>query len=81
MILGRPAVDLAWQRHGICATLLQNALLRTLQVSEITGVKALLVHAISDQASEFYKKWGFHPSLVNPKILFISIRQAKALIV
>jgi GNAT superfamily N-acetyltransferase len=80
MILGRLAVDLAWQRHGIGAALLQDAVLRTIQVSEIAGVKALLVHAISDQASEFYKKWGFHPSPVNPKTLFLSIRQAKGLL-
>ena len=80
MILGRLAVDLAWQRHGIGAALLQDALLRTIQVSEIAGVKALLVHAISDEAAEFYKKWGFHPSPVNPKTLFLSTRQAKLLI-
>lgn len=59
MILGRLAVDLTWQRHGIGAALLQDAVLRTIQVSEIAGVKALLVHAISAQAAEFYKKWGF----------------------
>lgn len=80
MILGRLAVDLAWQRHGIGAALLQDALLRTIQVSEIAGVKALLVHAISDQAAEFYKKWGFYPAPVNPKTLFLSIRQAKELL-
>ncbi|MGH8500155.1 MAG: GNAT family N-acetyltransferase, partial [Methylococcales bacterium] len=70
MILGRLAVDLAWQRHGIGAALLQDALLRTIQVSDIAGVKALLVHAISDQAATFYQKWGSHPSPINPKILF-----------
>lgn len=80
MILGRLAVDVAWQGHGIGAALLQDAVLRTIQVSEIAGVKALLVHAISDKAVEFYKKWGFHPSPVNPKTLFLSIRQAKEMI-
>jgi len=80
MILGRLAVDVTWQGHGIGAALLQDAVLRTIQVSEIAGVKALLVHAISDKAVEFYKKWGFHPSPVNPKTLFLSIRQAKKMI-
>ena len=80
MILGRLAVDMGWQGHGIGAGLLQDAVLRTIQVSEIAGVKALLVHAISDKAVEFYKKWGFHPSPVNPKTLFLSIRQAKGAI-
>ena len=80
VILGRLAVDPAWQHHGIGAALLRDALLRTIQVSEIAGVKALLVHAISEQAADFYKKWGFHPSPVNPKTLFLSIRQAKMFI-
>ena len=79
MILGRLAVDLAWQGHGIGAALLRDALLRTIQVSEIVGVKALLVHAISDQAVNFYKKWGFSPSPMNPKTLFISMQQAKSI--
>ena len=78
MILGRLAVGLAWQRHSIGAALLQDALFRTIQVSDIAGVKALLVHAISDQAAEFYKKWGFQPSPVNPKTLFLSVRPAKS---
>lgn len=80
MILRCLAVDLSWQRHGIGAALLRDALLRTIQVSEIAGVKALLVHAISDQAVEFYKKWGFYSSPINSKTLFLSIHQAKSFI-
>lgn len=80
MILGRLAVDMNWQSQGIGAALLQDAVLRTIQVSEIAGVKALLVHAISDEAVVFYKKWGFQPSPVNSKTLFLSIRQAKELL-
>ncbi len=78
MILGRLAVDLAWQHRGIGAALLQDALFRTIQVSEIAGVKALLVHAISDEAIAFYKRWGFAPSPLNPRTLFLSIKQAQA---
>ncbi len=80
MILGRLAVDLAWQRHGIGGALLQDALFRTIQVSEIAGVKALLVHAISEEAIAFYEQWGFVSSPFNPRTLFLSIKQAKELI-
>lgn len=80
MILGRLAVDLAWQNHGIGAALLQDAVLRTMQVSEIAGVKALLVHAISNKAAAFYQKWGFYPSPINPNTLFLSLRQAKDMV-
>ena len=53
MIIGRLVVDLFWQWHGI-----GTALLRTIQGSEIADVKALLVHAITNQAVIFYKKMG-----------------------
>lgn len=77
MILGRLAVDLGWQQRGIGAALLQDALFRTIQVSDIVGVKALLVHAISNEAMTLYKKWGFASSPLNPRTLFLSIKQAK----
>lgn len=79
MILGRLAVDRQWQGRGIGAALLQDALLRTIQVSEIAGVKALMVHAISDTAAAFYRRWGFSESPCLPKTLFLSVRQAKQL--
>ena len=59
MVLGRLAVDLGYQRLGIGRGLLKDALLRTLQVSREVGVRALLVHAIDDEAKAFYAAHGF----------------------
>ena len=59
MVLGRLAVDLRWQRKGIGRALLRDAILRTVQVAEIAGVKALLVHALTETASAFYEGHGF----------------------
>jgi len=75
MILGRLAVDVAWQRHGFGAALLRDAILRTVQVSEVVGVRALLVHALSEQAAGFYEAQGFHPSPVNPRTLFLPLSE------
>lgn len=75
MVLGRLAVDSAWQGHGLGKAILRNAILRTLQVSEIVGVKALLVHALSDQAVFFYESQGFHPSPTNPRTLFLPLSE------
>lgn len=75
MVLGRLAVDLAWQRHGLGKALLRNAILRTVQVSEVVGVKALLVHALSESAARFYEDHGFHPSPANPKTLFLQVSE------
>lgn len=73
MVLGRLAVDLAWQRHSLGKALLRDAILRTLQVSEMVGVKALLVHALSDSAVRFYDANGFYPSPTNPRTLFLPL--------
>ena len=75
MVLGRLAVDSARQGHGLGKSLLRDAILRTLQVSEIVGVKALLVHALSEHAVYFYEAHGFHPSPTNPRTLFLSLSE------
>ena len=72
MVLGRLAVDLAWQRHGLGKLLLRDAILRTIQVSEVVGVKGLLVHVLSDPAARFYESHGFHPSPTEERTLFLS---------
>lgn len=76
MVLGRLAVDVAWRRHGLGKALLRDAILRTLQVSEVVGVKALLVHALSEPAVHFYESCGFRPSPMNPRTLFLPLAEA-----
>ncbi len=73
MVLGRLAVDSTWQGHGLGKGLLRDAILRTMQVSEIVGVKALMVHALSEQAACFYESHGFHPSPTSPQTFFLPL--------
>ena len=54
MVLGRLAVDQEQQHAGLGRGLLKDAVLRTLTVSQHAGVKALLVHALSEDAKRFY---------------------------
>lgn len=75
MVLGRLAVDSRWQNKGIGKALLRDAILRTVQVSEIAGVKALLVHALSKSAAEFYEAHGFHQSPNSSGTLFLPLSQ------
>ncbi len=77
MVLGRLAVDKAWQNRGLGKGLLKDALLRTLQVAEIAGIRAVLVHALSDEARDFYLKNGFHASPINPRTLAVTISEIK----
>ena len=77
MILGRLAVDTAWQGHGIGQALLRDALLRTVQVSEFVGIRAILVHALSEAAKQFYLAHGFHVSPIDPMMLMVTLHETE----
>jgi GNAT superfamily N-acetyltransferase len=76
VVLGRLAVDRVFQGQGLGHALLRDAVLRTLQAADIIGVRAILVHALSEQAKRFYEDCGFAPSLINPLTLMITVSEA-----
>jgi predicted N-acetyltransferase YhbS len=76
MVLGRLAVDKALQGRGIGAGLLRDAVLRTLQAAKIAGIKAILVHAISEGAKRFYEKHGFVGTPADPLTVMITVAEA-----
>lgn len=78
MIIGRLAVDRSLHGQGFGRGLLKDAVLRTVAASEIAGIRAILVHAISDEAKAFYEKHGFRPSPVHPMTLMMTIQDATA---
>lgn len=81
MVLGRLAVDRGHQGQHLGQALLRDAILRMLQASEIAGIKAILVHAISEDAKRFYVRHGFVESPIASMTLFLaldSVRQAIA---
>jgi GNAT superfamily N-acetyltransferase len=77
MILGRLAVDQNYRNKQLGSSLLRDALLRTLQVSQTAGIKAVMVEAISDKAKSFYKKHGFRDSPIEERLLFITIAEVE----
>jgi GNAT superfamily N-acetyltransferase len=80
VVLGRLAVDKAAQGKGAGTGLLQDAVLRTLQAAKIAGVRAILVHAISEAAKRFYEKYGFVASPVDPMTVMITTAEAVKLV-
>src|ERR1700758_3992031 len=52
MVIGRLALDEAYQGQGLGAALLRDAILRILQAAEIAGIRAILVHAISEDSKQ-----------------------------
>ncbi|MGE0279068.1 MAG: GNAT family N-acetyltransferase [Rhizobiaceae bacterium] len=79
-LLGRLAIDRGWQGRGLGAALLRDAVLRVIGAAETIGVRALLVHAISEEAKGFYERWGFRPSAVEPMTLMITIEEAQKML-
>ena len=77
MVLGRLAVDEAYQGCGIGRGLLRDAILRTVQAAEIGGIRAMLVHAISEDAKRFYEACGFSESPLDPMTLMITMADAE----
>jgi GNAT superfamily N-acetyltransferase len=80
IVLGRLAVDKAAHGKGVGTGLLRDAVLRALQAAEIAGVRAILVHAISEAAKRFYEKYGFVASPVDPMTVMITIAEAAKII-
>ncbi|MEG4329401.1 GNAT family N-acetyltransferase [Microcoleus sp. herbarium5] len=78
MVIGRLACDRNWQGCGIGRALLRDAILRTLQAAEIAGIRAILVHAISEDAKLFYQKCGLTVSPIDPMTLLVNVSDAIA---
>lgn len=77
MVLARLAVDRRAQGIKLGAALLQDAVTRAVAVSENTGVRALLVHALDERAKQFYEHYGFQESPQHPMTLMLRLITAK----
>ncbi len=73
MVLARLAVDLKQQGKGLGVALLKDALLRTLQASEVAGIRAVLLHTISDSSRKFYLHHGFAQSPIDPTTMMVTL--------
>ena len=80
MLLARLAVDHRWQGQGVGKALLKDAMERTLQASDIAGIRAFAVHAKDAQARAFYEKFDFIPSPTDPLHLFVLLKDVRRMV-
>lgn len=73
LVIGRLAVDRQSQGMHLGAALLQDAVKRAMSVAADAGVRALLVHALSEQARRFYEHYGFQASTLHPMTLMMRL--------
>ena len=72
-VLGRLAVHSDWNGQGVGAGLLKDAVLRTVRLAEEIGIRALLCHAIDENAKKFYLHHGFIESPIEPLTVMLNI--------
>jgi len=80
ILLARLAVDYSEQGQGLGQALLKDALLRASQAADIIGARAVLVHAIDEEARKFYMHFDFEPCPVNDLHLLLLMKDLRALI-
>lgn len=80
MLLARLAVSNTWQKRGIGAGLLKDAMRRTIQAADIAGIRAFAVHAKDEAAQQFYTHFDFIPSPTDPYHLFLLLKDLRRII-
>lgn len=72
-IIGRLARDVRYIGKGLGKDLLQDALTRVLAASQIIGVRAILVHALDDEAVRFWKAHEFIECPIDSRTFYLPI--------
>lgn len=80
LLIGRLAVDVSVRGIGLGADLLADALRRCLAASEIAGVRAIVAHAIDEDAASFYEHHGFIRSELGERVMLIPIETVRTLV-
>lgn len=77
IVLGRLAVDQHYQDQRLGSGLLKDAMIRVALTSQSIGVKAMLVHAVSEDARQWYLRRWFVESPLDPMTLFLPTAQIR----
>jgi GNAT superfamily N-acetyltransferase len=79
VLLTRLGVDVSEQGRGLGAALVRDALLQTAWIADRIGVRALLIHAQSEEAAAFYRHLTpeFEPSPTDPLHLILLVKDLR----
>lgn len=78
VVLGRLAIDKSLHGQGLGRALFGDAARRVLNAADEIGIRAILVHAISEEAKRFYLALGFEPSPIEPLTLMVTLADVRA---
>ena len=77
LLIGRLALDSAFQRIGLGTELLADALRRCLAAAEIAGARGVIAHAIDDDAVRFYQRHGFQRSPLGERVMLLPMESVR----
>jgi GNAT superfamily N-acetyltransferase len=77
VILARLAIDSSYQSQGLGRALFRDAALRVVQAADTIGIRGIIVHAISEEAKDFYLALGFILSPLGPMTLIITLNDLR----
>jgi GNAT superfamily N-acetyltransferase len=72
-IIGRLARDESYKGTGLGLDLLQDALTRILSASRIIGIRAILVHALDEDAARFWRENEFIECPVDSRTFYLPV--------
>jgi predicted N-acetyltransferase YhbS len=78
VLLARLAVDESEKGAGLGRALLKDALMRSVAAADTIAVRAVLVHALNEEARRFYLRFDFEPSPVHPLHLMLLMKDIRA---
>lgn len=76
-LIARLAVDRSEQGIGLGRSLLLDALQRTERASRSVAMRAVLVHALDEDAGAFYARFGFKPVSADPLTLMVPVEAVR----
>ena len=77
-ILARLAIDSKHQGSGLGAVLLNDALTRIGLAAKQVAVRAVVVHAVDQNAAAFYERFGFKALGAIPRTLMVTLAALRA---
>ena len=78
LLIGRLALDASVQGRGLGADLLSDAIRRYCAAAEVVGARAIIAHAIDEEAVKFYAHHGFMLSPLGERVMLLPIETTRS---
>jgi GNAT superfamily N-acetyltransferase len=81
VVLGRLAIDQSLQGQGLGRASIRDACLRVVAAADAIGIRAMGVHALSEEARAFYERIGFDSSPLDRMTLMATVADLREALV